>query len=80
MPLLQVRNFPAELYERLRHQAQAERRSVAQQTVVLLEQALEDGESARVRRVAAFERLEAMSAPVLSLDPVDVIRQDRDTR
>ena len=41
MATLNVKNFPPELYEKLRRRAEAERRSVAQQVVRLLEKAVE---------------------------------------
>lgn len=40
MPALQVRDFPEELYEQLRVRAQKEHRSVAQQTIVAVEEHL----------------------------------------
>lgn len=42
MATLNVKNFPAELYERLKRQATTERRSVAQQVVHLVEKAVEE--------------------------------------
>jgi plasmid stability protein len=42
MATLNVKNFPPDLYERLKERAEAERRSVAQQVVRLLEKAVED--------------------------------------
>ena len=40
MPALQVREFPEDLYDRLRASAERGRRSIAQQTVVAVEQML----------------------------------------
>ena len=40
MPALQVRDFPDDLYERLKACAALEHRSVAQQTVALVEEGL----------------------------------------
>lgn len=40
MPALQVRDFPADLYEALRRQAESDHRSIAQQTVVAVEEHL----------------------------------------
>lgn len=40
MPALQVRDFPEDLYERLRALAELEHRSIAQQTVALVEEGL----------------------------------------
>jgi plasmid stability protein len=40
MPLLQVRDIPEDLYEKLSLVAKAENRSIAQETIVLLRSAL----------------------------------------
>ena len=40
MPALQVRDFPEDLYEELKNAADRDRRSIAQQTTYLVEQAL----------------------------------------
>lgn len=40
MPALQVREFPEDLYDRLRASAERGRRSIAQQTIVAVEQML----------------------------------------
>lgn len=70
MPALQVRDFPEELYERLRLCAEANRRSIAQQTVVAVEQML-DGSGADpsrspapTPRVISFETTAAREARV----------------
>ncbi len=41
MAILNIKNFPEDLYERLRARAERERRSVAQEVTHLLERALE---------------------------------------
>lgn len=41
MATLNIKNFPDQLYERLQSLAEGERRSVAQEVVYLLEQAME---------------------------------------
>lgn len=41
MPALQVRDFPDELYEQLKDYAASQHRSIAQQTIVAVEQMLE---------------------------------------
>jgi plasmid stability protein len=40
MAILNIKNFPDELYERLKERAREERRSVSQQVIILLEHAL----------------------------------------
>jgi hypothetical protein len=41
MPALQVRDFPEELYERLKEKARLEHRSIAQQTIVAVQEHLD---------------------------------------
>jgi len=79
MALLQVRDFPPDLYEELGRVAQAERRSIAQQTVVLLAEALASSEPAAARRQRALadSRRRAEALPRCTLDPVALIREDR---
>ena len=48
MPALQVRDFPEDLYEKLKEVAARERRSVAQQTIVAVE-AMVSGECAHAK-------------------------------
>ena len=45
MPALQVRDFPDDLYEQLKEYAASQHRSIAQQTVVAVEQMLTTAES-----------------------------------
>lgn len=45
MAVLNVKNLPDRLYRKLKARAKRERRSVSQEVVVLLEQALEPGPS-----------------------------------
>ena len=78
--LLQVRDFPPELYEELGRLAKQERRSIAQQTVTILSDALGKPETAKERRrrvlAEACERAELL--PVTTLDPVAIVREDRE--
>jgi len=78
MPSLQIRDMPDDVYEALAERAQRQRRSLAQQAVADLARIPEL--EARRTRQAAIERLRA-AEPLLSataLDPVEVIRKDRD--
>ena len=82
MALLQVRNFPDDTYEVISKIAKKERRSIAQQTILLVEQALEIGESPRERMIRSIER--TMDRPVPEwLKDVDIaasVREERDNR
>lgn len=76
MPTLQIRHLPQELYDKLVAVAEAERRSLAQEAIVLLERAL-SLEEARVRRERALESLLSRKLSG-SEDIAEVVRQDRD--
>lgn len=66
MPALQVRDLPQDLYDELRTRAEAEHRSLAQETVVAIER--------HVRRVAPVE---ASVAPARPMPSDDVGREER---
>jgi plasmid stability protein len=80
MALLQVRNFPDDTYEEISKMAKKERRSIAQQTIMLLEKALEVEETPRERMVRALERTMAREVPewLKGIDSAASIREDRD--
>jgi len=80
MALLQVRNFPDDVYEVLNAHARREQRSVSQQTIVLLRSALGEQEQQKIRRQELLKGL-LEEPPVLTGDfpsPADLIREDRD--
>jgi hypothetical protein len=41
MPLLQVRDFPADVYEEISFEAKRQNRTIAQQTIVLIQKGLD---------------------------------------
>ena len=78
MPSLQIRDMPEDVYDALTERANRQRRSLAQQAVADLSRIPEL--EARRTREAVIERLRA-SEPVLpknALDPVKIVRDDRD--
>jgi len=78
MPSLQIRDMPQDVYDALAERARTQRRSLAQQAVADLARLPEL--EARRARLATIEKLRS-SRPVLSkntLDPVKIIREDRD--
>ena len=78
MASLQIRDMPEDVYAALAERANRQRRSLAQQAVAELARIPEL--EARRARQEVIEQLRSRS-PVLpegSLDPVDVIREDRD--
>jgi Fe-S cluster biosynthesis and repair protein YggX len=78
MPLLQVRDCPEDIYAQISQRANAERRTIAQQTLVLLEKGLEKAESDIERRRRVIREIEAQDIPeeVRAIDPVKLIRED----
>ena len=80
MALLQVRNFPDDKYEEISRRAKKGRRSIAQQTILLIEKGLSDGMSAAERRQNAIERTMARTVPgtMKDVDFAALIREDRE--
>jgi plasmid stability protein len=80
MALLQVRDCPDDLYKRLGQAAENDRRSIAQETVVLLRDVLNVAESARARRRVALAEASKLveSTPNVMADSVIFIREDRE--
>lgn len=80
MPTLQVRDVPDHIYRRLADLAEKERRSLAQQTLVILAKGLEVEIDPKARRRAALENAKRLnlgrgkSLP----DFVKMIREDRE--
>ncbi|WP_461247530.1 ribbon-helix-helix domain-containing protein [Treponema sp. R6D11] len=79
MPLLQVRDFPGDVYEQIKFEAKRQHRTIAQQTVVLIKDGLEKEFSGRERRLAALERTRNRFIPeeAKDFDVVKSIREDR---
>jgi hypothetical protein len=80
MPLLQVRDIPKELYEKISQAAQLENRSISQQAVVLLEDALNAAQKRKMRLEYIFEEIDALNIKNADNlpDPAKLIREDRD--
>jgi hypothetical protein len=80
MALLQVRDFPQELYETLMRVAKLEHRSTAQQAVVLLRDALGQSDGRTLRRKALLAQIgeAGLSLPARAREPADLVREDRD--
>ena len=80
MPLLQVRDFPMDLYETISRVAQAENRSIPQQTVVLLKSALGISGERKARRKAILQEINKLKIQNTNEfpDPALLLREDRD--
>ena len=80
MPTLQVRELPGDLYAQLQAKARAEHRSIAQQTIVLLREALSVPKNKKNERRTILKRIADRSlGKVDNLpDSESLIREDRD--
>lgn len=81
MPSLQVRDLPEHLYQEIVQLAKAERRSITQETIILLEKALKMEKQNKERRQKLFDTIiqDTNNNPSKDiLDPVPLIREDRD--
>jgi len=80
MPLLQVRDFPLELYETISRVADTENRSVPQQTIVLLKNALAVNQEPKKRREAVLREIDGFTIENTNTfpDPAMLTREDRD--
>jgi hypothetical protein len=80
MPLLQVRDFPEDVYKEITFEAHRQNRTIAQQTIVLIKKGLGEEMSNRERRKLAVERTFSRAIPqnVKSVDYVKFVREDRE--
>jgi hypothetical protein len=80
MPLLQVRDMPEDLYEKLATVAKAENRSIAQETIVLLRTALDHTMERIARRRGILEELGNLHLTNTESfpNPAELIKEDRD--
>ncbi|GHU66757.1 hypothetical protein FACS189447_08200 [Spirochaetia bacterium] len=80
MPLLQVRDCPQELYETISQVAEMENRSISQQTIALLKNALNLTQERKLRRKSVLQRIKNLNFKNTDAfpDPAKLIREDRD--
>jgi len=80
MPLLQVRDMPEDLYEKLSQIAEQDNRSITQETIVLLKKALNYKESrvSRRKRILGEIRKNKIEHSNEFPDPSILIREDRE--
>jgi plasmid stability protein len=81
MPTLQVRDLPEEIYNKLIYLAKKEHRSLAQETIVLLKEGLENRLDNQSRRRKLLESFDGLGVDTSGLPtPEELIREDRDNR
>ncbi|MDR0685788.1 MAG: hypothetical protein LBF83_11775 [Spirochaetaceae bacterium] len=80
MPLLQVRDFPEDIYKEITFEAHRQNRTIAQQTIILIKKGLGEEMSNKERRRLAVERTFSRIIPqdVKAVDYVEFVRKDRD--
>lgn len=81
MPLLQVRDFPESTYSMLTQAAEAENRSITQQTIHMLSQMLQDQSfKSKLKRNNALSALNGLNLSLPENTPsyISLIRQDRE--
>ncbi|MDR2898590.1 MAG: hypothetical protein LBU99_07200 [Spirochaetaceae bacterium] len=80
MPLLQVRDFPDDVYDEIMFEARQQNRTIAQQTIILIKKGLGAIVSNKERRRLAIERTLSRTVPenAKTVDYIQFIREDRD--
>jgi hypothetical protein len=80
MPLLQVNDFPEDVYEEITFEARRQNRTIAQQTVILIKKGLSEEASNKERRRRAVERTfsRQVSPNAKRVDYLKLVREDRD--
>ncbi len=80
MPLLQVRDCPEDVYLKISIAARKEKRTIAQQIIVLLENSLGQEQSNVERRRILLGKINqrTISEDARNIDAVALIREDRD--
>ena len=79
MASLQIRDMPEDLYESLRLKAEKDHRSLAQQALVLLREALKAGERDSSRRIDALMKIRSSKVETKSIgiSITELIQEDR---
>jgi len=78
MPILQVRDLPQELYDRLAYLADKDRRSLAQEAIAVLEEGIDARLGDTERRRVLLERDDPLGlCGTVLRDPVELVREDR---
>lgn len=79
MTILHVRNVPESLHQRLKERAEAQRRSLSAEVIILLEWALADAEQRSETTLEAIRRRRTFSpAEVGAPDSTTLLREDRE--
>jgi plasmid stability protein len=79
MASLQIRDMPEDLYESLKLKAEKDHRSLAQQAIVLLSEALKAEGRSSMRRMEALKKIRSSKVAIKSKDVniIELIQEDR---
>ena len=81
MAILQIRDIPEQIYEKLKSEAKKKHRSLAQQAVITLTKGLDTPSNPKERRSLLIDSLKLDNQEKKSYklsDPVKIIREDRE--
>ncbi|MCL2294661.1 MAG: hypothetical protein FWC36_07335 [Spirochaetes bacterium] len=80
MSLLQVRDFPQDIYDQIAYEAKRQNRTIAQQTIVLVKKGLGEEISDQESKRLLLKKVRERHIPehVKEIDFVKLIREDRD--
>lgn len=80
MASLQIRDMPEELYQSLKARAEKDHRSLAQQALVLLSEALYPETGGNNRRISALARIRNLKKVEMdgTVDILEMLREDRE--
>jgi hypothetical protein len=80
MPILQVRELPEPIYNKLKQKAKREHRSLSQQAIIELATALEISPAAKDRRIQAIQAINELQKRFsfnVTKEPAELVREDR---
>jgi plasmid stability protein len=77
MALLQIRDFPDDVYQLLKIRAEHDHRTIGAEITHILTEIVKDNNELILRK-EAIQRIKSRRIPTLSVDPVDMVREDRD--
>jgi hypothetical protein len=82
MSLLQVWDFPDDIYQKVSYIAGRQNRTIAQEVITLIKKGLEEETANKERRRLTFERINAREVPpeVKEIDSAALIRNMREER
>ena len=81
MAILQVRDLPDQIYEKLKSEAQRKHRSLSQQAIITLAKGLDTPYNPKERRAILIDSLKTeklYNKEYKLSDPVKIIREDRE--